>query len=391
MIHISDLFDPAELESAIESGHIRQQTHPGLPLAILNYTETCQFERAWTDVTLQCRGLIYDVDTEEVIARPFRKFFNYGEAGPLGETVLDPDEPVIVTDKIDGSLGILYEDGAGGAIATRGSFTSEQAQHATEIWKSRYAPTVTVAAEITYLFEIVYPGNRIVCDYGGTDDLILLAAVHKQTGDVFRHLSHLGWPGPVVTHFAHRTLAEALSASPRDGAEGLVVDFVNRDERVKIKQDDYVALHRIVTGCTARRLWEHLAVHACHRHGGSELLVRRLMMSPERVGQILAAGPDWRDRFLRDVPEEFGDWVTMRISDLEQRVERCRAELLARYSTARSTAGDDRKAFALLVKDHPQSGALFSLRQDREIDTFLWRTVRPEHELPYKHVDEAVA
>jgi hypothetical protein len=45
----------------------------------------------------------------------------------------------VVTDKLDGSLGILYPTPDGHAIATRGAFVSEQALHATELWLDRYA------------------------------------------------------------------------------------------------------------------------------------------------------------------------------------------------------------------------------------------------------------
>ena len=40
----------------------------------------------------------------------------------------------------------------------------------------------TLDREYTYLFEIIYPSNRIVVDYGSSRRLVLLAAVHTQTG-----------------------------------------------------------------------------------------------------------------------------------------------------------------------------------------------------------------
>ena len=122
--HISDLFDPADLESAIADGFVRAQDHPTLALRILNYTERAQYERVWTDVTRQCRGLIVD-GMGRIVARPYAKFFNYGEHD---EATLSLDEFVTITDKMDGSLGILYRGTDGQlAIATRGSFASEQA------------------------------------------------------------------------------------------------------------------------------------------------------------------------------------------------------------------------------------------------------------------------
>src|SRR5580704_13443222 len=95
-IKLADLLDLGELEAAVEQGFVRRQVHPDLPLSILNYTERTQYERAWTDVTRQCRGLIVDEDGW-VHARPFGKFFNYGEHP---EGALNLTAPAEVTDKM---------------------------------------------------------------------------------------------------------------------------------------------------------------------------------------------------------------------------------------------------------------------------------------------------
>lgn len=120
-------------------------------------------------------------------------------------------------------------------------------------------------------------------------------------------------------------------------------------------------------------------------------MVRRLMMSPDRVNQILAAGPNWAHKFLRNTPEEFRVWVAERIASLIGDVDLRRARITEEFRIARASAGTDRKTFALLVKDRPDAGALFNLSQGKEIDSWLWREVRPEHELSYRRVDEAVA
>src|SRR5690606_26325973 len=107
-----------------------RQRHATLPLSILNYTEKAQWDRVWNPVTLTCRGLILD-DDNEVVARPFGKFFNLADH--------EQDDPRLgwpcdVYEKLDGSLGIAYRYGDHVGIATRGSFDSEQAQWATRFW-----------------------------------------------------------------------------------------------------------------------------------------------------------------------------------------------------------------------------------------------------------------
>lgn len=65
----------------------------------------------------------------------------------------------------------------------------------------------------TYLFEIIYPSNRIVLDYGRTDDLMLLGAVQISTGTAVgpRDPICAPWPGPRIEVQAYLTLAEALA------------------------------------------------------------------------------------------------------------------------------------------------------------------------------------
>lgn len=68
----------ATLNSYLKDGLVRKQLHPTLPLSIWNYSEKCQFTRAWDDITNQCRGLITDMDGK-IVARSFNKFHNIEE------------------------------------------------------------------------------------------------------------------------------------------------------------------------------------------------------------------------------------------------------------------------------------------------------------------------
>src|SRR5690349_13252136 len=253
-MQLRELFDMDLYSEMVHDGYIRLNRHPDLPIYIINYTEHAQFDQMWNEVTLQCRGLIVD-QNNEVIARPFDKFFNYGEAHA---PVLLPDMAVHVTDKLDGSMGILWQYQGQQGIATRGSFVSEQAIHATKLWNEKYAGKMFVPHYITLLFEIIYPENRIVLNYGDVDDLILLGARNVDDGAVWAAEDVLMWKWRKTSTFPYKTLQEALQAAPRTNAEGYVVYIPELDERVKIKQEDYVALHKIVTGLTKRRVWENM-------------------------------------------------------------------------------------------------------------------------------------
>lgn len=382
--------DRGLFDEMVDGGYVRVQSHPTLPLLIANYTEKAQYEQVWNDVTTQCRGLIFQNDGGLVHARPYRKFFNYGDAANTGP--LELAEEVVVTDKLDGSLGISYigTDGLP-AVATRGSFTSEQARHATDLLRTKY-PSFRPLPGFTYLWEIVYPENRIVVDYGHQDDLFLHGVIHIRDG---RWISDYGWPGPRVEQFEHATLAEALLAPPRDNAEGLVVRYVSTGAMVKIKQADYVALHRVLTNTSARILWQHLAVNACtSEHIDVKLMTRMLHLDPARILEIQAAGPNWLATMLSAVPDEFFSWVRTTIAGLVQKVEDTTA--LAHKNAARLNTefSDDRKAiaqaaFAELTRD--EIDLVFPILDGRPIVAQTWFKAYPGVDRPFTNRNESIA
>lgn len=340
---------PDAVEQAIAGGYVRRQVHPTEPLAILNYTEKAAYENVWTPVTLTCRGLIYNTKTGQVVARPFAKFFNHAQAGAA---VIELDAPVHVTDKADGSLGILYPmpNRGGWAIATRGSFTSDQALHATDVFRASYARWWTPLPYQTVLFEIVYPENRIVVDYGDLDDLLLLGAVDTATGVVYDPTWVSDWPGPAVKAFDAPTFAAALALPPRKNAEGVVVRCLDTGGMVKLKQADYVALHRIVTGLNARVVWRHL-------------------LDGKPLDELVAPLPDEFHPWCRDVADTLHGQVEEQVDE----INRAYAEVLLNLPE-----GFARKDFAALAVPHPLKWALFLLLDGKDPRPELWRRAEPE-------------
>lgn len=347
---IYDLLDMDLLVEMIGQGYVRVQHHPVWPdLGILNYTETCQFAREWNLVTSTCRGLIYDQATGDVLARPFPKFFNHGEPGA---PVIPLDAGVDVTDKLDGSLGILYPTPDGEwAVATRGSFDSEQARHATKVWRERYAHTCTPSRRLTLLMEIIYPANRIVCQYGDLDDLVLLGAVQISTGQSCGPQSTVlgGWPGPRTQTFHYRTLADALAAEPRPGAEGLVVRRLNTEDRIKIKQAEYVEMHKLVTGLNERVVWEYLGA------GGTV------------------------EALCEPLPDEFHSWVGKVADRLTTARDATVSAAEAEHAALLADLPDGwtRKDYALKAINSPHRAILFQILDGRDPRPGVWRNLRP--------------
>lgn len=386
--------DVDELLLMVELGYVRRVLNPSGSLALFNYTESCAYEGVWNPTTRACRGLILDLDCN-VVALPFPKFFNYGEPNAPD---LDLDAEVVVTDKQDGSLGILYPGSRGDwAVATRGSFTSEQALHATAVWRDRYETVWEPPAGVTCLFEIIYPSNRIVVDYGDLDDLVLLGARDIGTGAC---VEVTDWPGPRTETHPYSTLRAALEAPPRPGQEGLVVFFPDSGDRVKLKQADYVAIHRVVFGLTARRVWEHAGVHDLLGRGlGMKQVGIALQMDLNDMqgiidgdadeGGHLATSDSWLDSFLAIVPEEFGEWAIRKNAEIVAAVGAWESHARVAFDEISVNDPGDRRFWAEAIKQQPREiqGALFSLLDGKDIRQFAWRAVRPDHET-YKALEE---
>ncbi len=245
--------DLAAFRERETQGFITCRPHPTHDLLIWNYTAKCQWERAWDDVTMQARGLI-TTSKGEIVARPFRKFMNYEEyQGTI------PVESFKVTEKLDGSLGILYFVDGKPFIATRGSFTSEQAIRATRMLQERYS-AFEFLPYYTYLFEILYPENRIVVDYRGMEDIVLLTVIHTEAGkeyDINNPTWVKMWPFPLVKHYDGITDIAELRKLEGDNQEGFVIRFES-GLRLKLKFAEYVRLHRLLTQINARVIWDLL-------------------------------------------------------------------------------------------------------------------------------------
>ena len=384
-LHLGELIDDVVLSAAIDQGLVSVRGEGGL--RILNYTPRATYSRSWNAATLLCRGLIVDGE-DRVLARPFPKFFNPDEpdAPPVFKGL-----PMVVTEKLDGSLGIAYHDPDGDIrIATRGSLTSRQAVEATAIWRNNYRE-VRFDENLTPLFEIIYPANRVVVDYGDMRDLVLLAAIDIRSGaDVA--LGRIDWPGPVADSHRVRSLRELLdhvAASEEAAREGYVVRFDSGPDRphvrFKLKFPEYVVAHRFVTGLTSLRVWEVVAVSDTLERGlDIRTAAARLRMDPETVEATAHRGPDPAESLRNDIPEEFWTWYDATVegyrSSFRSLVRRFES-VVGQARSESSERGGRRFAEAAIRVSSEQglpSGPVFGLNRGREeAYASIWTQLRP--------------
>ena len=337
-----------KLNSYYEVGLVYKQVHPTLPLTIWNYSEKVQYENLWDEITLQARGLVTD-DKGNIIARPFKKFFNMEEGKHTPTTDFE------VYEKMDGSLGILFYYNNQWILSTRGSFTSDQAIKGRKIL-DKYAHQF-LRVDCTYLFEIIFKENRIVVDYGDMEELVLLGMIHAESGNEMNiYKECFGYGIPLVKKYNGIEDYSILKGIIDDNAEGFVIKFSNGD-RMKIKGEEYLRLHKIMTNISTTSIWESLK-------NGDDI-----------------------DELLKDVPDEFYEKINNYEKELRYQYHLIYEEvgklydyhMYGKYNDKEPV--EDKKEFAMWVlkqKKHLQP-ILFNMFDKKEYSEIIWKLIRPEY------------
>lgn len=249
------------MDQYADEGLLRRVEDETGKLVLYNYTDQCVYNRKWNRITQSARGTVYNLINGHIVARAFDKFFNFEELSKSKQRNLLKQKKFEVYDKADGSLGIVYTWLNQWRVNTRGSFSSDQAVKASEMLK-QYR-TEDMYSEYTYLVEIIYPDNKIIMDYGDTEQLVLLAMINKLTGEelpyelVQSHGDHIGMPViPRRVFNSIEELIEAQQALPKD-QEGFVVKFEN-GERVKFKSPAYMEIARAMAHMTPIHFWKKM-------------------------------------------------------------------------------------------------------------------------------------
>jgi len=347
------------LEKYYQDGLLYKQQHPTLPLTIWNYTEKVQYEGLFDEITIQTRGLVTD-DKGNIVARPFKKFFN------IEESKHTPTSDFEVYEKMDGSLGIFFYYEGGWVMATRGSFTSDQAVKGYEMMFNYNFDKLH--KDYTYLFEIIFKENRIVVKYD-FEDVVLLGMVNTKTGyevDLYSEdtdvrlknlVSNVGLK--VVNKYNGISDYCTLKSMIGNNEEGFVVRFSNGD-RCKIKGEEYLRLHKIMTQVSTTSIWE-----------------------------VLSNGDDI-DTILKDVPDEFYKKVKSYVGELKYKYFRISEYCGKYYDYYRYGKYGDKeveptkKEFAEFVqRNFDKKGlhaVMFAMWDKKDYSSIIWKLIKPKYE-----------
>ena len=174
-----DSFCINELEQLIRLGYIYKVKHPTFPLWLYNITKKCKLYRNWNYTTLSCRGLILD-DSGKIVARPFKKFF---EKKDIHQEILDIlPENKIITEKLDGALGILYAYKNKYYICCKNNFNHYSGVIATDTFYNDFYPLILPEIENhTFLFEIISSKIPFTVNYSIKDSIAQIGIVDNIT------------------------------------------------------------------------------------------------------------------------------------------------------------------------------------------------------------------
>jgi RNA ligase len=244
-------------------------------------------------------------------------------------------------------LGILYRHNGKFCVSTRGSLTSKYGKWATEYLNNNFnlkeLPLYT-----TLMFEIIYPGSRIVIDYHGREDLVLLAARDRSYGmdynDKLIDKMALRWGFSRPKRYDITSVNDYLELAKTIDAtmEGWVLRFSD-GSRWKIKGDTYKYIAKILQGISRKHVIESLM-----------------------NGTI--------DSWQSNIPEEYQDEVKLWRKEAEEFVT---TKLERLIKIPRAYCFDSRKEFVLWAKEkYPNDFSfLMSIEDNHDIKKDLYKSL----------------
>ena len=361
MFEIQKLLQDQTYDEISEELGIKFNFHPTLPLVICNYDQIKS--QKTHPVVRECRGLILHSQSFELVARSFRRFFNWGEVHD--EMKLFNFDNFSGQTKEDGSLSMIYNWQDNWYVSTRGSFALDNMQYQSFTWQDAILQAVKtdlkhLNPELTYVGEFCSPWNKVVRTYK-EPTFYLLSAFNGydelNPADADAAAAESGLLRPETHNFSSMSQIEDFitQISVDDPTfEGVVIRDDN-NHRWKVKSPSYFGLHQLKG--EGDNLWNPKYLMPFVVNGESAELLNYF----EEVKPAL-------------------DYYTQQTNDLYN-------QMMAVWDQAKGI--EDQKEFALLVKNTPLASILFTARKQgenpekvfRESQALILKKINKYHEL----------
>ena len=204
------------------------------------------------NIRRECRGIIFDTATGEIIRRPFHKFFNVNERDETQDHAVDLSQDHAILEKLDGSMiapFIVNGDLIWGTKMGATDVAEPVDDFATLNEEYGIFARFTISRGYTPIFEWCSRKQRIVLDYK-EDHLILTGIRDLTTGRYMSYdlmVAHAAAYRIPVVRFAFKTHNEMKDFVEHvrnlEALEGFVVRFSD-GHMIKLKCDWYVQIHK---------------------------------------------------------------------------------------------------------------------------------------------------
>ena len=204
-----------------------------------------------SNIRRECRGIIFDTESGEILRRPYHKFFNVNEREETQDQVVNLSRPHAILEKLDGSMiaPFVVNDRMIWGTKMGATEVAEPVEDFVLLHEnySQFARFL-IRRGYTPIFEWCSRKQRIVLDYK-EDQLILTAIRDLTTGrymswDLVTNTADLYFI-PTVRTFEPQSDMKGFIDYVRDleDLEGFVVRF-NDGHMLKLKCDWYVQIHK---------------------------------------------------------------------------------------------------------------------------------------------------
>ncbi len=318
--------------------------------------------------TNECRGIILEKDTWDVVAYPFHRFFNYGD-----KEAHELSYPVSLIEKLDGTLMFVYRRKDRMFVATRGRILADgpiQSIVASDcsfktyrqlFWFLAYEagldidPSSWPDDDYIYMFELTSRWNRVVVPYE-SPDIYLIGVRDMVTGDelltweVEQLAYSMGVKTPEKIVEAHSLddiedqLAFLSELSMREGFIAVGDYLVNGNvPRVKFKLNKYVDAHKMV-----------------NNHNFSDKHIIRLINNGN-AAELIFNFPEYEKRF-EDIDTKIRCLLDRVVKDYDSAMD-----VASDTTTIKDNPDEHRRLFAAFAKTTPYPSALFGMYDGRLI------------------------
>jgi hypothetical protein len=238
----------------------------------------CDYVEFWDSfdgIYRHCRSVVVDVENDEIVILPFDKFFNLNEREETNEKVvrqkiteaLKNDVSVIdITNKLDGSMQCARYYKGDFIMSSSHSINPEQSWRLKDgysMLNDNYKKLLRDFPDYTFIFEYISKEDMHVVSYNeDMYGLHLIGARNNKTGicfniEILKSLSK-NYDLKVTDHhnITFDEMLSTLSKYKSNEKEGYVIHIsnMNDDFFVKIKCDDYVQMHKILSAISSVNL-----------------------------------------------------------------------------------------------------------------------------------------